>query len=90
MNPLPAVERSAQGDRVKVVATDGKVTDRAVRLGPARDGQWVVLEGLATGEQVIVDGFQKLQGDRPVTAVPWRAPVTAVPGATAPLPAAGS
>jgi membrane fusion protein (multidrug efflux system) len=84
------VQRSAQGDRVKVVATDGKVTDRAVRLGPARDGQWVVLEGLATGEQVIVDGFQKLQGDRPVTAVPWRPPVTTVPGAAAPSPAAGS
>jgi membrane fusion protein (multidrug efflux system) len=88
--PQQAVQRSAQGDRVKVVATDGKVTDRAVRLGPARDGQWVVLEGLATGEQVIVDGFQKLQGDRPVTAVPWRPPVTTVPGAAAPSPAAGS
>jgi membrane fusion protein (multidrug efflux system) len=75
--PQQAVQRSAQGDRVKVVAADGTVTDRAVRLGPARDGQWLILEGLASGEQVIVDGFQKLQGDRPVKAVPWQAPAAA-------------
>jgi len=90
--PQQAVQRSAQGDQVKVVAADGKVSDRAVKLGPARDAQWVVLEGLASGEQVIVDGFQKLQGDRPVKAVPWQRPDATPAPASAPTPprAAGS
>lgn len=86
--PQQAVQRSAQGDRVKVVSADGIVSDRTVKLGPPRDGQWLVLEGLASGEQVVVDGFQKLQGDRPVKPVPWKAPGSAP--APAPARAAGS
>ena len=82
--PQQGVQRAAQGDSVKVVAADGKVSDRPVKLGPARNGQWVVLEGLKAGEQVVVDGFQKLQGDRPVKAVPWQAPGGAAAGAAAP------
>jgi membrane fusion protein (multidrug efflux system) len=94
--PQQGVQRAAQGDSVKVVAADGKVSDRPVKLGPARNGQWVVLEGLKAGEQVVVDGFQKLQGDRPVKAVPWQAPgstpagAAAPPGAPSPARAQGS
>ncbi|RZL47467.1 MAG: efflux transporter periplasmic adaptor subunit, partial [Variovorax sp.] len=46
----------------------------------AKDNQWVVLEGLKAGEQVMVDGFQKLQmmpPGSPVKAVPWTKPGTA-------------
>jgi membrane fusion protein (multidrug efflux system) len=82
--PQQGVQRAAQGDSVKVVAADGKVSDRPVKLGPARNGQWVVLEGLKAGEQVVVDGFQKLQGDRPVKAVPWQAPGSAPAGPATP------
>ena len=85
--PQQGVQRAAQGDSVKVVAADGTVSDRRVKLGPARNGQWVVLEGLKAGEQVVVDGFQKLQGDRPVKTVPWTPPGSA-PSAPA-APAAG-
>ena len=56
-----------------------------MKLGPARNGQWVVLEGLKAGEQVVVDGFQKLQGDRPVKAVPWQAPGSAPAGPATPV-----
>jgi membrane fusion protein (multidrug efflux system) len=83
--PQQGVQRAAQGDSVKVVAADGKVSDRPVKLGPARNGQWVVLEGLKAGEQVVVDGFQKLQGDRPVKAVPWQAPGSAPAGPATPV-----
>jgi membrane fusion protein (multidrug efflux system) len=85
--PQQAVQRSAQGDRVKVVAADGVVSDRRVRLGTSRDGQWMVLEGLSAGEQVIVDGFQKLQGTRPVKPVPWKMPDSAPAAAPAPATA---
>ena len=71
--PQQAVTRTAQGDTVMVVGTDGKVTPRPVKIGSAKGAQWVVLEGLKTGEQVMVDGFQKLKGNAPVKPVPWQA-----------------
>jgi membrane fusion protein, multidrug efflux system len=69
--PQQAVTRGSTGDTVMVVAADGKVTPRPVKLGTAVSGQWVVLDGLKSGEQVMVDGFQKLRGNAPVKAVPW-------------------
>jgi len=70
--PQQAVTRSGAGDSVMVVGADGKVSPRPVKVGSAQDGQWIVLEGLKAGEQVMVDGFQKLQPGAPVKAVPWQ------------------
>jgi membrane fusion protein, multidrug efflux system len=70
--PQQAVTRTAQGDTVMVVAPDGKVASRTIKIGSAKGTQWVVLDGLKTGEQVMVDGFQKLQGGALVKAVPWQ------------------
>ncbi len=77
--PQQAVARSGAGDSVMVVGADGKVSPRPVKVGSAQDGQWTVLEGLKAGEQVMVDGFQKLQPGAPVKAVPWQ-PAAAVSG----------
>ena len=71
--PQQAVARGGQGDSVRVVADDGTVSVRPVKVGPAKDGQWVVLDGLKPGERVMVDGFQKVRGKGPVTPVPWQA-----------------
>jgi membrane fusion protein (multidrug efflux system) len=60
-----------------VVSSGGKVTPRPVKVGSQQNGQWVILDGLKTGEQVMVDGFQKLRGDAPVKPVPWQAPGSA-------------
>jgi membrane fusion protein (multidrug efflux system) len=49
----------------------------------------VVLSGLQAGEQVMVDGFQKLRGSTPVKAVPWK-PAGAGSGASGPASAAAS
>jgi membrane fusion protein (multidrug efflux system) len=57
-----------------------------VKVGPARNNQWIVLEGLKAGEQVMVDGFKKLQmmpPGTPVKAVPWQAPGSAAAPAAA-------
>jgi membrane fusion protein (multidrug efflux system) len=70
--PQQAVTRSGTGDSVMVVGADAKVAPRAIKVGSAHDGQWIVLEGLKAGEQVMVDGFQKLQPGAPVKAVPWQ------------------
>jgi membrane fusion protein (multidrug efflux system) len=89
--PQQAVTRSAQGDTVMVVAPDGKVSPRPVKVGTSQAGQWVILEGLKPGEQVMVDGFQKLRPGAAVKPVPWRAgPAVAAPAASAPASAAKS
>lgn len=75
--PQQAVTRTQQGDTVSVVDKDGKISKREVKISAAKDNQWVVLDGLKAGEQVMVDGFQKLQmmpPGTPVKAVPWSKP----------------
>ncbi len=81
--PQQAVSRGAAGDTVKVVAADGSVATRPVKIGGAREGRWIVLEGLQLGEQVMVDGFQKLRGAGPVKPVAWSASAPAAAPASA-------
>jgi membrane fusion protein, multidrug efflux system len=80
--PQQAVTRSNQGDSVMVVTPDGKVTPRPVKVGSAQGTNWVILDGLKAGEQVMVDGFQKLRPGAPVKPVPW-SPPGAAPAAPA-------
>ncbi|MDE2402600.1 MAG: efflux RND transporter periplasmic adaptor subunit [Burkholderiales bacterium] len=83
--PQQAVTRSSQGDTVLVVGADGMVAPRPVKLGGVQGTNWVVLSGLKTGEQVMVDGFQKMMNPKaPVKAVPWQ------PTAEASAPAAAA
>ncbi|MEO7127973.1 MAG: efflux RND transporter periplasmic adaptor subunit [Rhodoferax sp.] len=86
--PQQAVTRSNLGDSVMVVSSDGKVTPRQVKVGNAQGAQWVILGGLKSGEQVMVDGFQKLSPNATVKAVPWRA--QAKPAASAPAASASA
>jgi membrane fusion protein (multidrug efflux system) len=85
--PQQAVTRSSQGDTVLVVGADGKPAPRPVKLGGAQGSDWVVLEGLKPGEQVIVDGFQKMRPGAPVKPVPW---APGASGAAAQAPAASA
>ena len=85
--PQQAVTRSPQGDTVMVVAADGKVAQRPIKISGQQNGQWVVLSGLQAGEQVMVDGFQKLRGPAPVKPVPWTANA-AKPASSTAAPAA--
>jgi membrane fusion protein (multidrug efflux system) len=85
--PQQAVTRSGQGDTVLVVASDGKVAPRPVKVGGAQNGQWIILDGLKAGEQVVVDGVMKLAmmpPGTPVKPVPWQ------PGAPGAAPAGGA
>ena len=91
--PQQAVTRTAQGDTVMVVGSDGKVAPRPVKIGSSKGQQWVVLEGLKEGEQVMVDGFQKLQmmpPGTPVKAVPWQPAGSANAAGAAPAAGASS
>ena len=84
--PQQAVTRSAQGDSVMVVDAEGKVAPRPVKVSGQQNGQWIVTDGLKAGEQVMVDGFQKLRPGVAVKAVPWTSP-GAKPAAAAPAKA---
>ena len=88
--PQQAVTRSPQGDSVRVVAADGKFAPRPVKIGGSQGGQWVVLDGLKAGDQVMVDGFQKLRGVTVVKPVPWQPAVSAAAGASATSPASAA
>lgn len=82
--PQQAVTRSNQGDTVIVVGADGKPGPRPVKVGSQQNGKWVILDGLKEGEQVVVDGFQKMMvPGAPVKPVPWN-------DTPAPAPAAAS
>jgi membrane fusion protein (multidrug efflux system) len=82
--PQQAVQRGSTGDSVMVVDGEGKVTPRPVKVGTAQSGNWVILDGVKTGEMVMVDGFQKLRGAAPVKPVPWQpAGASSAPGGAA-------
>jgi membrane fusion protein (multidrug efflux system) len=73
--PQQAVTRGGpSGDTLTVIGADGKPAARTVKIGSQHGASWVVLDGLKAGEQVMVDGFQKLQmlpPGTPVKPVPW-------------------
>lgn len=88
--PQQAVTRSNTGDSVLVVGADGKPMPRQVKIGSSQNGNWVVLSGLQAGEQVIVEGFQKMMvPGAPVKPVPWSGGVQAT-GAAPAAPAAAA
>ncbi|PXW94530.1 membrane fusion protein (multidrug efflux system) [Sphaerotilus hippei] len=78
--PQQAVSRGSSGDTVLVVGADHQVSPRPVKVTAGLDNQWVVTDGLKPGEQVVVDGFQKIRPKTPVTPVPW-SPAGAASGA---------
>lgn len=92
--PQQAVTRTASGDSVMVVSADGKVQPRPVKVIGSQGADWVIESGLQAGEQVVVDGFQKLMMARgaPVKTVPWQAggQAPAASGAAAPASAPAS
>lgn len=73
--PQQAVRRNDAGaSELFVVRDDNRATVAAVRLGRAIDDHWQVLDGVKSGDRIIVDGFQKfVAGDR-VDPKPWQSP----------------
>ena len=68
--PQRAVTRDAKGGATAlVVARDGKVEARDVKVSRTIGDQWLVENGLAAGERVIVAGLQKVQPGMTVKAV---------------------
>src|SRR5450830_23458 len=79
--PQQAVIRDLNGSTVMVVGADNKVAVRPVTTGAAKGDSWVVTDGLKAGDQVIVEGLQKIKPGAPVKPVPWKGAVGTMPAA---------
>ncbi|MBH3389203.1 efflux RND transporter periplasmic adaptor subunit [Pseudomonas putida] len=64
--PQRAILRDSAGvPKVLVVDQQARISDRQVVLGSAQGDRWVVSEGLAPGERVVVEGLQHVKaGDQ--------------------------
>jgi membrane fusion protein (multidrug efflux system) len=56
------------------VVADGKAEIRPVTVGQRAGTDWVIESGLKAGENVIVEGLQKVRNGMPVEASPWTPP----------------
>ena len=65
--PQRAVSQSPQGAYVYVVGADMKAERRGVKLGSWSENNWIIMDGLKAGEQVIVEGLTKVQPGMVVT-----------------------
>lgn len=63
-----------QGSYQVALDVDGKAEIRPVTVGQRSGGDWVIASGLKAGENVIVEGFQKVRSGVPVEASPWTPP----------------
>jgi len=92
--PRAAVLSDQEGDYVYVVGADNKAMQRRIKLGQSTPPYAAVLSGLTEGENVIVDGIQRVRPGQVVApgpasaSLPTPAPGSPALGSAAPAPAA--
>ncbi|MBU2869918.1 efflux RND transporter periplasmic adaptor subunit [Colwellia sp. E2M01] len=67
--PQAAVQENQQGKFILIVDEDNKVIQRHVVLGRRINAMWVVESGVSVGENVIVEGLQKVRSGIEVKAI---------------------
>ncbi|SMF86869.1 membrane fusion protein, multidrug efflux system [Azospirillum oryzae] len=78
--PQAAVARGPDGSaRVWVVGADNKVNPRTIKTERAVGNVWLVSDGLAAGERVVVEGLQKVKPGAEVKPVPAQNALAALP-----------
>jgi membrane fusion protein (multidrug efflux system) len=88
--PQQGVTRDQKGNPYALVAgKDGKAEQRMLTLDRTIGDRWLVTKGLAAGDQVIVDGLQRIRPGADVKGVPFAA-TKAEPAAAKTEAAAGS
>ena len=88
--PQRAVQQGAKGNFVWVVDKSSKAELRPVTVGDWYGDDWFISQGLAAGDQVVVDGTLRLAPETPVKPTPYvpkpgsagAAPPSAPPGAS--------
>ncbi len=79
--PQRAVQTGLGRQFVYVVTGGDTVRIRDVQTGPWSDGEWIINQGLAAGDRVVVDGLQKVVPGRSVKPVPLADSTAAQPEA---------
>ncbi len=74
--PQRAVQQSAKGHFVWVAGKDDKAELRPVVVGDWKGEGWLIAEGLADGDRVVVDGGVRLTAEAPVKATAYVPPAT--------------
>jgi membrane fusion protein (multidrug efflux system) len=69
--PQQAVQRDTVGAYVMTVGADGNVVRKDVATADMVGGNWVINDGLAAGDQVVVSGIQNVKAGAPAKASPW-------------------
>lgn len=72
--PQRAVSELQGTYQVAVVGADDTVTIKVVKPGPRVGSGWLIEEGLAPGDRVVVEGLQKVRNGMKVVAKPAEAP----------------
>ncbi|MFK3780119.1 efflux RND transporter periplasmic adaptor subunit [Agrobacterium sp. NPDC089420] len=76
--PEQAVQRDTAGkSQLYLVGQDDKVEVRNVQLGWLLDGRWVIVNGIAPHDRVVVEGFQRIAPGIKVAPEPWTNPAIA-------------
>ncbi len=81
-----AVRRDAAGAYVEVVGSDGRVAQKRVRAETMLGTNWVITQGLEDGDQVIVEGVDKVKPGTLARAVPYVTGTATVAGTDASEP----
>ncbi|QFU20554.1 efflux RND transporter periplasmic adaptor subunit [Shewanella eurypsychrophilus] len=69
--PQRAITRNTKGEAVAmIIDAEGKVAARVVTTAEVINNQWRITDGLAVGDQLIVEGLQKIRPGAPVKAGP--------------------
>jgi len=68
--PRAAVLSDQQGDYIFVVGPDNKAEQRRIQLGQSTPTLAAVINGLSTGDKVIVEGLQRVRPGQPVSPGP--------------------
>jgi membrane fusion protein (multidrug efflux system) len=70
--PQQWVTRDPKGNAIAMVVDgSGKVEQRMLQVDRAVGDQWLVREGLASGDRLILDGLQKVRPGASVKVVPF-------------------
>jgi membrane fusion protein, multidrug efflux system len=70
--PQQALQRTADGKASVYVVKEGVAKIVPVKVGSTIDRGIMITEGLVAGDQVIVEGLQKIRPGAPVNAKPWQ------------------
>jgi membrane fusion protein (multidrug efflux system) len=71
--PQQAIQRSADGKASVYIVKEGAAKIVPVKVGSITERGIMITEGLVAGDQVIVEGLQKIRPGAPVNAKPWQA-----------------